>query len=324
MNETRNETRLFILVDYSRDMSDAGDDSRSPTLSPAKRIYNLNIDRIPQANLNIRTPPAATLQTLPATVDLRSKMPPVYDQGQLGSCTANALVALFEYNASAFKGSRLFLYYNARAAIGTTSYDSGAYISHCVKSLQNHGLCTEALWPYTISQFRVKPFAASYTNALLHRAATVQNIKNDFTSMKSSLNAGWPFAVGIAIYSSFETAAVAATGNVPMPRPGETFLGGHAIVCCGYDDKKQCWIMRNSWGPKWGAAGYFFLPYLYLLNSRLSSDLWNITSLVITPVPKPIPKPVPKPTPKPAPKPTPKPTPKPKAILRKSAMQLQE
>lgn len=313
-----NEARSFILGDYSRDMLDA---SHSPKLSPMKRIYNLSIDRIPQVDLNIRAPPAATLQTLPATVDLRSKMPPVYDQGQLGSCTANAVVALFEYDASAFKGSRLFLYYNARAAIGATSYDSGAYISDCVNSLKTQGLCTEALWPYTISQFRVKPPATTYANALLQRAATVHNINNDFTSMKSSLNAGWPFAVGIAVYSSFETAAVAATGNVPMPRPGETFLGGHAIVCCGYDDKKQCWIMRNSWGPKWGAGGYFFLPYLYLLNSRLSSDLWNITSVVIVPAPKPVP--VPKPVPKPTPKPAPKPTPKPKAILRKSVMHLQ-
>jgi len=98
--------------------------------------------------------------------------------------------------------------------------------------------------------------------------------------MKTSLNSGAPFVVGIAVYASFESANVAATGYVPMPDVNnEQFLGGHAIVCVGYNDAKQVWIMRNSWGNSWGANGYFYLPYAYLLDSNLSSDLWNITKM---------------------------------------------
>lgn len=41
--------------------------------------------------------PAATLQALPTAVDLRSKCPPVYDQGQLGSCTGNSIAGAVEF-----------------------------------------------------------------------------------------------------------------------------------------------------------------------------------------------------------------------------------
>jgi C1A family cysteine protease len=85
-----------------------------------------------------------------------------------------------------------------------------------------------------------------------------------------------PFVVGILIFSSFETLIVAKTGYVPMPKYNDTVLGGHAVVCVGYDDIKKVWIMRNSWGTSWGDKGYFYLPYAYLTNDNLSSDLWTI------------------------------------------------
>jgi C1A family cysteine protease len=100
--------------------------------------------------------------------------------------------------------------------------------------------------------------------------------------MKTCLASGFPIVVGIAVYSSFESGTVAKTGVVPMPKSNEECLGGHAVVCVGYDDKAQTWIMRNSWGLGWGNKGYFTLPYLYLLDSSLCSDLWCITSLKIT------------------------------------------
>ena len=103
--------------------------------------------------------------------------------------------------------------------------------------------------------------------------------------MKTCLAQGYPFCVGIAIYSSFESPAVAQTGVVPMPSPKDQFLGGHAVDVVGYDDNKKVWIMRNSWGTNWGQKGYFTLPYSYLLDSKLASDLWVITKIEVVPVP---------------------------------------
>ena len=93
---------------------------------------------------------------------------------------------------------------------------------------------------------------------------------------KGCLASGYPFVFGFSVYASFESAAVATTGHAPMPKPKEALLGGHAVGAVGYDDAKQWFIARNSWGPKWGLAGYFTLPYEYLLDENLSDDFWTI------------------------------------------------
>jgi C1A family cysteine protease len=240
-------------------------------------IFNVKIDRIDPSKLRLK--PETRSLRLPRVVDLRSKLPPVYNQGNLGSCTANALVAAFAYKAPGFMGSRLFLYYNTRKMENNIQEDAGAYIYNAVACLQTSGLCLESQWPYVISRFKVQPTTRCYTEGRKHRAVTVYNIKNTMTSMKNCLHSGLPFVVGFAVYSSFESNTVTRSGMVPMPGPNERLLGGHAVLICGYTDTKQCWIARNSWGASWGDRGYFYLPYAYLLDSNLSSDLWNITSV---------------------------------------------
>jgi C1A family cysteine protease len=109
------------------------------------------------------------------------------------------------------------------------------------------------------------------------KAVEVHNIQNDMNSMKQCLHSGFPFVVAIAIYPAFESIEVTTTGIVPMPTDEEESLGGHAVLVCGYDDLTQQWIVRNSWGESWGENGYFYLPYKYLLDSSLATDLWCIT-----------------------------------------------
>jgi len=84
---------------------------------------------------------------------------------------------------------------------------------------------------------------------------------------------------GFAVYESLESQTVAETGNAPMPKPTEQALGGHAVLAVGYDDGKKRFIVRNSWGAEWGAAGYFTLPYPYLLDANLADDFWTIKSV---------------------------------------------
>jgi C1A family cysteine protease len=61
-----------------------------------------------------------------------------------------------------------------------------------------------------------------------------------------------------------------------MPAPNEQVLGGHAVLAVGYDNASQRFRVRNSWGTGWGQAGYFTMPYQYLLSSGLSSDFWTV------------------------------------------------
>ena len=219
---------------------------------------------------------------LPAKVDLTSQCPAkVYDQGQLGSCTANAIAGAIEFDLlkqkqSDFTPSRLFIYYNERVIEHTVSEDSGAMIRDGIKSVNKQGAPHETLWPYKISKFTQKPPAKAFTDALLHQAVSYQRVKQDLGQMKTVLASGYPFVVGFAVYDSFESEEVARTGTVPMPGQNEQMLGGHAVLCCGYDDSTSRFIFRNSWGSNWGNKGYFTMPYQYLTDTDLSDDFWVI------------------------------------------------
>uniref|UniRef100_A0A6C0HEP4 Peptidase C1A papain C-terminal domain-containing protein n=1 Tax=viral metagenome TaxID=1070528 RepID=A0A6C0HEP4_9ZZZZ len=251
-----------------------------------KRVYNLNIDRIPEANLlyhrkvrNLKPKPNPNLDPspdLPSFVDLRTNinMPPVYDQGAIGSCVANVLCAAYEFDNPGFIGSRLFLYYNGRKITNNVSTDSGTTITAGVQSLDNDGLCSETEWPYETYKCLVRPYESCYISALENTATRSTNVPTTLEGMQTILASGIPFAIGIRIYSSFESSAVAKTGIIPMPKNNERLLGGHAILVCGYDNNNKWWIVRNSWGSSWGDKGYFYLPYQYLTTKSFSSDAW--------------------------------------------------
>jgi C1A family cysteine protease len=225
--------------------------------------------------------PMQVLTKLPAKIDLRAKCPPVFDQGQLGSCTANAIAAAVEFDLmkerkSIFVPSRLFIYYNERVMEGTVDSDSGAQIRDGVKSVANKGDCPEKLWPYDINRFANKPSQPCYKEAVKHKAVQYQRVNRDLNQMKGCLASGYPFVFGFSVYQSFEGQQVAKTGHASMPSPGEQAVGGHAVVAVGYDDSQNWFIVRNSWGTGWGMKGYFTLPYAYLLNGNLSDDFWTI------------------------------------------------
>lgn len=229
--------------------------------------------------------PHTVLASLPPSVDLTGQCPPVYDQGQLGSCTGNAIAGALEFDAGkqGIAGyttpSRLFIYYNERTMEHTVASDSGAQIRDGVKSVGTLGACPETEWPYVIGEFAAQPPAQCYTDAKLHRAIAYQRVARILTQMQGCLAAGYPFVLGITVYESFESPQVAQTGVVPMPGPSEQVLGGHAVLAVGYDNAAQTFRVRNSWGAGWGQAGYFTLPYQYLLSSGLSSDFWTIRTL---------------------------------------------
>jgi C1A family cysteine protease len=244
------------------------------------------IPDLPDRRDHLYAVPSTILLKLPPMVDLRPQCPPVYDQGQLGSCTANAIAAAIEFERMKqglqdFIPSRLFIYYDERAMEGTIASDSGAQIRDGIKSVAKQGACPESEWPYDISKFAVQPASQCYQDALKDRAVQYSRVARNLDQMKGCLASGYPFVLGFTVYPSFESPEVAQSGIAPMPQPGEAPIGGHAVLAAGYDDGQQRFIVRNSWGTGWGMAGYFTLPYGYLTDRGLSSDFWTIRLLSI-------------------------------------------
>jgi C1A family cysteine protease len=221
---------------------------------------------------------------LPALIDLRLQCPPVYDQGQLGSCTGNGIAGAIEFDqrkqgAKEFTPSRLFIYYNERVIEGTVNQDSGAQVRDGIKSVATVGAPPETDWPYDIQKFADKPPTAAYADAKLDLVASYARVAQALPQMQGCLAEGYPFVFGFTVYESFESSTVAKTGIVPMPAAGEAVVGGHCVVGVGYDDAKRVFIIRNSWGTGWGLKGYCLMPYEYLLNPHLASDFWTIRSV---------------------------------------------
>jgi len=226
---------------------------------------------------------AAPPPVLPPAVDLRAQCSPVENQGQLGSCTANALVGNLEFlekkaGHAPRDLSRLFVYYNERTMEGTVNEDAGAMIRDGVKSLAKQGVCPEAEWPYVITRFRTKPTAACYRDALGHQVLSYHRILT-LQEMRNCLAEGFPFVFGFTVYEAFESPAVAKTGRLNLPAAKERSLGGHAVMAVGYSDAATRFTVRNSWGADWGLGGYFTMPYAYLDNRNLADDFWTLRTM---------------------------------------------
>ena len=228
----------------------------------------------------------AVAPTLPASVDLRTYASPVEDQGQLGSCTGNAIAGAIELidkkNNKRLDVSRLFIYYEERVLEGTVNYDYGAYIRDGIKVCYTKGAPLESLWPYNIRKWATKPSTAAYTDALKRKVTGYQRCAN-FTAVKNALALGNPVVIGFDVYESFEQGAwQLANGSGLMPYPNtstEQLLGGHAVLIVGYNDSTQRFIVKNSWGTSWADRGYFYMPYTVIQNSSMSSDFWVISAV---------------------------------------------
>jgi C1A family cysteine protease len=160
---------------------------------------------------------------------------------------------------------------------GTIPQDSGAEIRDGIKSVAQLGAPPETVWPYVIGKFARKPPAKAYRTALKHQAIRYARVAQTEMGIQNVLAAGYPISFGFTVYESFES-DVGSDGIVPMPAPDESTIGGHAVVAIGYRQiRRQLYFeCRNSWGPDWGDAGYFWLPASYVTSHSLARDFWVI------------------------------------------------
>lgn len=219
--------------------------------------------------------------TLPSSVNLSALCPPVYDQGELGSCTAQSVCALCDYlrtkSGWAWQHpSKLFLYFNTRIAEGTVSIDSGASLRNTIKTVADIGVCDEANWPYHIPYFAEPPSKEAYRDAELHQAIQYKRVSQNLTDLKAILAEGYPFVFGFSVYRKLYNLKPEKDYTLEFPDAGDELLGGHAVMAVGYDDTTETFLIRNSWGIKFGNQGYFKMPFKYLTSPMFSQDFWTI------------------------------------------------
>lgn len=217
---------------------------------------------------------------LPAVVDLEPQCPVIYDQLDLGSCTAHAGGGLAQFlmmklGRKVYRPSMLAIYYWERVLEKTVNEDSGASLRDAIKVMASKGVPADWLMPYEPSKFKVAPAKAVEDFAAQHKIGQYLSLRQNLQDMKYCLATGYPFIFGFSVYDSFESDVVAKTGLMPMPKKKESLLGGHAVMAVGYDDNKKLVKVRNSWGEKWGKKGYFFMPYQFIQDPDLADDFWT-------------------------------------------------
>lgn len=239
------------------------------------------------------------VSSLPPKVDLRPFMSPIEQQEKVSSCTSHAVIGLVEYLQIATKGeyvdgSRLFLYKTTRNLL-QWSGDSGAYLRDTIKALRLFGVCPERYWEYDSDRIDDEPSTFCYSFAANYKSLSYYRIDN-LIDIKRSLAQGYPVVLGFTCFESIFLDRVRRNGVIPYPQKNERNSGGHAVLAVGYIEPgvgiekalADCGhlIIRNSWGPDWGAAGYGYLPYTYIHGSGegvspLSEDYWTMTRMEI-------------------------------------------
>ncbi|MBZ5628250.1 MAG: cysteine protease [Acidobacteriia bacterium] len=247
---------------------------------------------------------------LPAQVDLRQWCSPVENQGNLGSCTANAAVGIVEYfEKRAFgkyiDGSRLFVYKTTRSLLGWVG-DTGAYLRTTMAALALFGVPPETYWAYTDKAepglnneryFDNEPTSFVYEmaddyeciNYFCHdpwqNPVTPANV---LAGVKTYLSYGIPAMFGFWGFPSCMNSDV--KGAFAYPAAGEHAIWGHAVAAIGYDDNLKitnltsnktttgALLIRNSWGTAWGNNGFGWLPYDYVL-SQFAQDFWSLLGM---------------------------------------------
>lgn len=253
----------------------------------AKYNFGWNKDKEDVRDLKFSLPKLETPKSIYLAHDY--KLPPPYDQGELGSCTANAVAFLVHFNllnknvdiaSNAFRPSRLFIYYYERVIENTVDLDSGAYLRDGIKAVANYGAPSEDLWDYDIKKFSTLPSERAHRYGLKFKALKYEKIDNTNKSLLiNALMQGFPICFGLYVFTSFLSHEVEMTGIVPLPTGTDQVEGGHAMVIVGYREKDDSFVVRNSWGQSWGQGGYCRIPASYLTNSYYASDFWTITRI---------------------------------------------
>ena len=183
----------------------------------------------------------------------------VKDQSPAPTCETYALCASLEtlmqyqlqelYNPD-LSETHLFFYSGGKYAHG------GVSIIDAANYLKEYGVPDEGCNPDPH-----RPFDYQYESLQGWENRTVKItswgwVDHDIESIKTALVEHGPLIICISLWKDFNY----YLGGIYKHRWGDR-TGGHVVAMVGYDDNKECWIVKNSWGKVWGADGWFRMSY---------------------------------------------------------------
>lgn len=244
------------------------------------------------------TTPDTTDASKPVAYDIRTVYKAsILDQGVIGSCVANALVTCNEilhgiHKKAYQRGSRLFIYFNARLPIVWSSedqefhpgipneenrsklVDKGTHGRDALRVMQKLGVPRETTWVYNRDKVNAIPDDKSYAEAKNYRIRKYYNIPTGsevtISIMESILATNIPLYFSMRVYSKFNNSQIT---NKPLEQQTyqgslieDKLVGGHAMCIVGYNSEKKYFIVQNSWGDWFGDKGYLRLDYNVFLK----------------------------------------------------------
>lgn len=252
----------------------------------AGRVFDARPDRLDFRDLPY-TPPLRSLSPCwPLQTDLARYLKSyvaaglVLDQGSDGACTGFGLACVVNYllwlqhlslgDGHVFTAvSPRMLYELARRYDEWPGDDyEGSSCRGALKGWHKHGVCSETLWPFSQKAFvrplpgwdsdaPTRPLGVYYRidrTSVVDLQAAILNIGAIYVS--ANVHDGWD-----TLMRSRATAVPknhASLSVIPAAKnPGS--LGGHAFALVGYNQRG--FIVQNSWGTRWGNAGFAILPY---------------------------------------------------------------
>jgi hypothetical protein len=203
------------------------------------------------------------LVRLPDNVALDTFLPPVRDQGQVGSCTgfgigANIGGTARQLGVFAEWFSPTWLYNGARFIGGTLTQDLGAEPGDVLDWALHNGVLLERDWPYDPERLdKSAPSSERMGLALRYKDFRYFRVTDGAAGIRSALADGHLVSLGSPWYDSWFSPPDSgdlgpADGNV---------AGGHETCLCGYHLSLERFVGMNSWGDGWGQRGFYLMPF---------------------------------------------------------------